>query len=108
MGLQGSRILLRGKDSFDHMVGPASAWVEAMPQYTKRVELRIVTVITTIYKGWALPGTAEATAEWMIEEIVLDETTGLDVSNKLAGGNPADGQDPFKFTWNGRAGHSYS
>ena len=108
MGLQSSRILVRGKDSYDQMVGPASAWVDLMPQYKKLTELRIVGAITTIYKGWALYGTAEATAEWMIEEIIIDETIGLDGSNKLAGGNPAQGDDPFKFTWDGRAGHTYS
>lgn len=108
MALQGSRILTSGRDSFDQMVGPAAAWVELMPQYTKRIELRVVGAITTIYKGWALPGTLEATGEWLVEEIILDETVGLDVSDKLAGGNPAQGDDPFKFTWDGRAAHSYS
>ena len=108
MALQSSRILVKGKDSFDQMVGPASAWIEAMPQYTKRIELRVVGVITTIYKGWALPGTLEATGQWLIEKIVLDETVGLDMTDELAGGNPAEGEDPFKFTWTGRAAHSYS
>ena len=108
MALQSSRILHRGKDSYDQMVGPASAWVESMPQYTKRIEGRTVGNVTTYYKGWALPGTAEATAEWMVERILLDVTTELDVTNELAGGNPAQGDDPFRFSWSGRAGHAYS
>ena len=90
------------------MVGPAAAWVEMMPQYTKRIEGRTVGNVTTFYKGWALPGTAESAATWLIERILLDVTTELDVTNELAGGNPADGDDPFRFTWDGRAGHAYS
>ncbi len=108
MALNSSRILIRGKESYDQMVGPASAWVDLMPQYRRKVELRTVGNITTIYKGWSLFGTLDATAEWMLQQIIIDVTTELDVTEGLAGGNPAQGNDPFNFTWTGRAGHAYS
>jgi hypothetical protein len=99
-----TEILLRGKDINDQLVGEASAWINEMPQYARRIEIRTVGDITTIYKAWALYGSGEGDAVWMIQQIILDATTELDVTDGLAGGKAA----VFTFTWTGRAGHTYS
>ena len=104
----GARYLLRGSDTFDQFTGPFSAWISCMPQYQTRIEARVVGAVTTVYKGWALSGTAEAADEWMIQQIVLDESTYIDVTTGIAGGLPIKDDDPFRFSWTGRAGHAYS
>lgn len=85
-------------------VGPVGAWVNELPQYARRIESRTVGNITTIYKGWALYGAAEADSVWMIQRIVIDESVDLDLTDGLAGGEAGE----FGFSWTGRAGHSYS
>ncbi len=96
--------LIAGRDRVRQLAGEASAWVGEMPQYAKRTELRIVGAVTTIYKGWADYGSLESASAWMIVRIILDETTGLDVDEGIAGG----AVNLFTFTWDGRAAHSYS
>jgi len=98
-----TEILLRGKDMNNQMVGETSAWVGEMPQYARRIEIRTVGDVTTIYKAWAPYGSAEGSAVWMVQRIVLDSSTELDVDDGLAGGVAG----AFGFTWTGRAGHSY-
>lgn len=99
-----AKILLSGRDEAVQLAGEASAWVGEMPQYARRVEIRTVGAVTTIYKGWADYGSAESVAAWMISKITLDTTTELDVVDGIAGGSV----NLFTFTWDGRAGHSYS
>ena len=99
-----TEILQRGKDLNNQMVGETSAWVGEMPQYAKRVEIRTVAGVSTIYKAWAPYGSAEASSVWMVQRIVLDGTTELDVTDGLAGGEAGQ----FAYSWTGRAGHSYS
>ncbi len=96
--------LIAGRDRVRQLAGEASAWVGEMPQYARRVEIRTVGAITTIYKGWADYGSSEGVAVWMISRIILDSTTELDVDEGIAGGSV----NLFTFTWDGRAGHSYS
>ncbi len=98
-------ILVQGK-AVRQLAGDASAWVDEMPQYAKRIELRTVGQVTTIYKAWAAYGTAESAASWMIVKITLDETSGLDVTEGLAGG--VAGIDAFAYSWDNRASHTYS
>lgn len=99
-----AKTLIAGRDRVRQLAGEASAWVGEMPQYARRVEIRTVGAITTIYKGWADYGSAENATVWMISRIVLDSTTELDVDEGIAGGSV----NLFTFTWDGRAGHSYS
>ena len=99
-----AKVLISGRDEFRQLAGEASAWVGEMPQYAKRTELRTVGAVTTIYKGWADYGSAESTAAWMIVKIVLDETTGLDAEEGVAGG----AVNLFTFTWTDRDTHTYS
>ncbi len=102
--MDAANILHTGKDDFHQLTGHASAWVGEMPQYAKRVELRTVGAITTIYKGWAEYGVAESALSWMIVKVTLDETTGLDVEEGIAGGDV----NLFSYDWTGRAGHTYT
>jgi hypothetical protein len=99
-----TEILIRGKDLNNQMVGEASAWVGEMPQYARRIEGRTVGDVTTFYKAWAPYGSAEGAAVWMVQRVVLDTNTELDVDDGLAGGKAGE----FTFTWAGRAAHSYS
>jgi len=99
-----AKILIDGRDESVQLAGEASAWVGEMPQYAKRVEIRTVGSITTIYKAWADYGSTEAAQSWMIVKITLDTTTELDVVEGIAGGSV----NLFIFTWTGRAAHSYS
>ncbi len=98
-----TEILLRGKDLNNQMVGEASAWVGEMPQYARRIEIRTVGDVTTIYKGWARYGSAEGDSVWMVQRLVLDSSTELDVDDGLAGSVAG----VFEFSWTGRAGHTY-
>lgn len=102
--MDAANILRTGKDDFHQLTGHASAWVGEMPQYARRIELREVGDVTTIYKAWAEFGTSESADDWMIVKIVLDGTTGLDVTEGMAGGDV----NLFNFAWTGRAGHTYS
>lgn len=97
-------VLIRGKDRNNWVTGESSAWVGEMPQYARRIEGRTVGSITTYYKAWAPLGSAEGDSVWMVQQIILDKTVELDVSDGLAGGIPGD----FRFSWTGRAGHTYS
>jgi hypothetical protein len=99
-----SEILIRGFDLNNQLVGPGGAWVSEMPQYARRIELRTVGSVTTIYKAWALYGTAESANAWLVVRLILDETSGLDVDEGVAGGSA----DTFAFSWDARASHSYS
>ena len=85
-------------------VGPMSQWVDTMPQYARRLELREVGAVTTIYKAWAAYGTAESSDGWLIVRLILDETNGLDLDEGIAGGAAGD----FSYSWTNRASHSYS
>jgi len=86
------------------LAGDGSAWVNELPQYKKLTDLKTVGSITTIYNGWAAYGSAETSEVWMIQRIILDETTGLDASDLMAGGQVGD----FSYRWDQRASHSYS
>jgi len=97
-------LLIAGKDAAHQLAGQGSAWVQDMGVYARRIEIRTVGAITTIYKGWAPYGSAEAAAVWMIARLILDATTELDVTDGIAGGV----SNTFSFTWTGRAGHAYS
>lgn len=97
-------ILVRGKDLNNQQVGPASAWVQEIPQYVRRVDLKVTGAVTTIYKAWALYGTAVDAENWMVLRTIMDETSGLDLTDEVAGGASA----LFNYTWDGRAGHNYS
>lgn len=99
-----TEILVRGKDLNNQMVGSTSAWVAEMPQYARRIETRTVLAVTTIYKAWAPLGSAEDAEVWMVQQIVLDEASGLDLTDGIAGGDAGQ----FAFTWDDRASHSYS
>ncbi len=99
-----AKILQSGRDEAVQLAGEASAWVGEMPQYARRVEIRTVGAITTIYKAWANYGSLENAQAWMIVKFTLDTTTELDVIEGIAGGSV----NLFDFTWDGRAGHSYS
>lgn len=94
----------QAQNGFRQNAGKGSAWVQEMGVYAKRVEIRTSGAITTIYKGWAEYGTAEAAGAWMIVKVTLDATVELDVIEGIAGGVI----NVFTFTWDGRAGHSYS
>jgi hypothetical protein len=85
-------------------VGQMAQWVEQMPQYQKRIDIKVSGAVTTIYIGWAFYGAASSAAEWMIQRFVLDETDGLDATSELAGGSAGE----FGFSWDDRASHSYS
>lgn len=99
-----AKVLISGRAEFQQLAGKASAWVGEMPQYAKRIELRTVGAVTTIYKAWADYGSADSAAVWMIARVILDETTGLDVDEGIAGG----AVNLFDFTWDGRVGHTYT
>lgn len=97
--------LLRGKDLNDQMVGPASAWVSEMPQYARRLEKTVSGTVTTIYRAWALYGTAEGANAWMVQRIQITKSgTTVDLTDGLAGGDAHQ----FAFSWTGRAGHTYT
>ena len=55
---------------------------------------------TTSYYGYAVPGTADATAKWMITRI---KVVGTVQTKAFAGGTLK-----FNKAWTGRAGFSYS
>lgn len=99
-----AKVLISGRDEFMQLAGKGSAWIGEMPQYAKRTELRTAGTVTTIYKGWADYGSAESASVWMIVKITLDEVSGLDVVEGIAGGEV----NLFTFTWDGRVGHTYT
>ena len=99
-----TQVLIRGKARNNQVVGETSAWVGEMPQYARRIEGRTVGLVTMFYKAWAPVGSAEGDSVWMVQRVVLDQSTELDVSDGLAGGIPGD----FRYSWTGRAGHTYS
>lgn len=99
-------ILIQGRDPVLQLAGPGAAWVNELPVYARRIEANTVGSITTFFKGWAPYGSAEGSAVWMVQRIVLDQTTELDLTDGIAGGVP--GEASFAFTWTGRAGHTYS
>lgn len=96
--------LIAGRDRVRQLAGEASAWVGEMPQYARRIELLTVGSITTIYKGWADYGSSNSDQAWMIVQLILDQSVELDMTEGIAGGKV----NLFTFTWDGRAGHSYS
>ncbi|TDI73863.1 MAG: hypothetical protein E2O82_05110 [Betaproteobacteria bacterium] len=96
--------LIAGRDRVRQLAGDASAWVQEMPQYARRVELLTVGDITTIYKAWAEYGSVNSDPAWMILQLLLDTSIELDMTEGIAGGVI----NVFTFTWDGRAGHSYS
>lgn len=57
---------------------------------------------TTLYQGWAVPGTATSAASWRIRRVVSSGTP-TDTSITFA-----DGNDSFDNIWNNRASLSYS
>lgn len=86
-------------------VGPVSQWTGEMPQYARRIEKITVGQTTTLYKAWALYGSAESADAWMIQRIVYTRIADdLDLTDGLAGGVAGE----FGFSWTGRAGHAYS
>lgn len=97
-------ILIAGNTPGKQLVGEASAWVQEMPQYAKRIEGLTVGDVTTYYKAWAPYGTAEGDPDWMIVRLVLDVGTELEVTEGIAGG----AVNLFNYSWAGRAGHAYS
>ena len=109
MPLTGSEILIRGRGAFNQHLGRFASWTSLMPgSYQKRIEGRTVGSVTTFYFGFALPGVAEGTNEWMVVRLILDQTTELDVSETVANAPFGDDDDPFQVSWTGRAGHSYA
>lgn len=99
-----AKVLISGREEFQQLAGKGAAWVGEMPQYAKRVEIRTVGAVTTIYKGWADYGTAESAEDWMIVKLTLDDTSGLDVVEGIAGG----AVNLFSYAWTARAGHTYT
>jgi hypothetical protein len=99
-----TEILLRGKNLNNQMVGETSAWIAEMPQYVRRIERTTVGAVQTLYIAWAPYGTAAGAAGWMVQKLVIDKTTDLDITAEIAGGEAGQ----FAFTWTGRAGHAYS
>lgn len=99
-----SSVLFQGKGRVHQNAGSGSAWVQQMGVYARRVELTVSGAITTIYKGWAEYGTEESADDWLIVKLVLDEASGLTVTNGVAGGQ----SNKFNFSWTNRTGHSYS
>lgn len=98
-------VLIRGKDRNNWVTGESSAWVGEMPQYARRIEKRVSGTVSTFYKAWAPLGSAEGDPVWMVQQIILTKSgTDLDVSDGLAGGIPGD----FRYSWTGRAGHTYT
>lgn len=79
-----SDLLLQGRERAHQKAGDGSAWVQQMGVYTRRVNLDVAGSITTIYKGWADYGTATSAAAWRVQKIVLDETTGLILTDTQA------------------------
>lgn len=57
---------------------------------------------TTLYQGWAVPGTATSSAAWRIRRVVSSGTP-TDTSITFA-----DGDDSFNNVWDNRTGLSYS
>ncbi len=97
-------LLLQGREAAHQNAGDGSAWVQQMGVYAKRVDLTASGAITTIYKGWAGYGTAESAESWLIAKLVLDESSGLTVTEGVAGGVA----NKFTFSWTNRTGHTYS
>ncbi len=97
-------LFIQGRGPNRQNAGHGSAWVQDMGVYAKRVEIRTVGAITTIYKAWAEYGTANSATSWMVAKVTLDATTELDVIEGIAGGVA----NVFNFTWDDRASHSYS
>lgn len=99
-----SNLLHQGRTPYHQNAGKGSAWVQEMGVYAKRVEIRTVGDVTTIYKAWAEYGTLESAADWMIVQVILDASVELDVTEGIAGGVINE----FTFAWTGRAGFAYS
>jgi len=93
-------ILLQGRGVHQN-AGQGSAWVQDMGVYQRKVELRTVDSVTTIYKGWAAYGSATADATWLIQRIILDDSQGLDVQDQSAGLD-------FTQVWDSRASLTYT
>ena len=94
--------LIAGRDPAHQKAGDGSAWVQDMGVYARRVDLTVAGSITTIYKGWATYGTLETTLAWRIQKLVLDESSGLILTDGQAG----DGS--FDQDYSDRVNLSYS
>ena len=102
MGSDNTDLLLHVRDPAHQLAGDGSAWVQDMGVYARRLDLKEVGVVTTIYRGWADYGSDETNPLWRIQKIVLDETSGLTLTDGMAG----DGD--FNEIWTDREGLSYS
>ncbi len=80
-----SDLLLQGREQAHQKAGDGSAWIQQMGVYARRVNLDVVGAVTTIYKGWADYGSATSATVWRVQKIVIDETTGLILTDTQAG-----------------------
>lgn len=97
-----SALLIQGKDPAHQKAGDGSAWVQDMGVYARRIDLTVSGSITTIFKAWADYGTTEGSAAWRIQKIVLDESSGLTLTDGQAG------TGAFDQIYTDRASLSYS
>ena len=97
-----TNLLLGGRDPAHQNAGDGSAWVQQMGVYARRLDLTVSGSITTIFKGWADYGTAEGSPAWRIQKIVLDESSGLTLTDGQAG------TGAFDQIYTNRAALSYS
>jgi hypothetical protein len=73
-----------------------------MGVYARRVEMRKIGDVTTVYKAWADYGSAEGDEVWRIHRIIFDESVDFDLEETAALG------DTFDSAWTDRASLTYS